>query len=41
MLNVTVWQEDIVDILKVMDVDGLVHFNERAQTIFVRAGVVG
>ena len=40
-LNITVQQENIIDILKVMDVDGLVQFNERAQTIFVHAGVVG
>ena len=30
ILNVTVQQEDIVDILKVIDTDGLVQFNERA-----------
>ena len=41
ILNVTVQQEDIVDILNVMDADGLVQFNERAQTVFVCAGVVG
>jgi len=41
ILNAQVQQEDLTDILKVMDADGLVQFNERAQTIFVRAGVVG
>jgi len=41
ILNAQVQQEDLVDILKVMDADGLVQFNERAQTVFVRAGVVG
>lgn len=41
ILNVQVQQEDLTDILKVMDADGLVQFNERAQTAFVRAGVVG
>jgi len=40
ILNVTVPQEELVDVLKVMDADGLVQFNERAQTVFVRAGVV-
>mmetsp|Transcript_27161 Transcript_27161/g.58199 ORF Transcript_27161/g.58199 Transcript_27161/m.58199 type:complete len:853 (+) Transcript_27161:2791-5349(+) len=41
VLNATVQQEDLTDILKVMDADGLVQFNERAQTVFVRAGVIG
>ena len=40
ILNVTVPPEELLDILKVMDADGLVQFNERAQTVFVRAGVV-
>merc|ERR1719401_2418046 len=39
ILNVTVPQEELVDVLKVMDADGLVQLNERAQTVFVRAGV--
>jgi DNA replication licensing factor MCM4 len=41
LLNVTVQTEDLTDILKVMDADGLVQYNERAQTVFVRAGVIG
>jgi DNA replication licensing factor MCM4 len=41
ILNVTVQQEDLIDIIKVMDADGLVQYNERAQTVFVRAGVIG
>lgn len=41
ILNAQVQQEDLTEILKVMDADGLVQFNERAQTVFVRAGVVG
>jgi DNA replication licensing factor MCM4 len=41
ILNTQVQQEDLTEILKVMDADGLVQFNERAQTVFVRAGVVG
>lgn len=41
ILNDQVPQEDLTDILKVMDADGLVQFNERAQTVFVRAGVIG
>lgn len=27
--------------IAVMEADGLIQFNERAQTVFVRAGVVG
>jgi len=41
ILNTQVQQEDLTEILKVMDADGLVQYNERAQTVFVRAGVVG
>ncbi|KAL7541215.1 hypothetical protein ACHAWF_006878 [Thalassiosira exigua] len=41
IMNAQVSQEDLADILRVMDADGLVQFNERAQTVFVRAGVVG
>jgi DNA replication licensing factor MCM4 len=36
----TIRQEDIVEGLRVLEADGLIQFNERAQTIFVRAGVV-
>ncbi|KAL7436522.1 hypothetical protein ACHAXH_005386 [Discostella pseudostelligera] len=41
IMNVTVQQEDLIEIIKVMDADGLVQYNERAQTVFVRAGVIG
>ena len=41
ILNAQVQQEDLTEILKVMDADGLVQYNGRAQTVFVRAGVVG
>ena len=41
ILNVAVQQEDLIEILRTMEADGLVQFNERAQTVFVRAGVVG
>lgn len=41
ILNATIQQEDLIDIIKVMDADGLVQYNERAQTVFVRAGVIG
>jgi len=33
-------QEEVVEALRQMDADGLVQFHERAQTVFVRAGVV-
>jgi DNA replication licensing factor MCM4 len=33
--------EDVVEGLRRMHADGVVQFNERAQTVFVRAGVVG
>lgn len=41
ILDQQVTPEDLTEILRVMDADGLVQFNERAQTVFVRAGVVG
>ncbi len=33
-------QEDITEGLRVLEADGLIQFNERAQTIFVRAGLM-
>jgi len=39
--NEQVEQEDVVEVLRTLDADGLVQYNERAQTVFVRAGVVG
>ncbi|EJK71570.1 hypothetical protein THAOC_06970, partial [Thalassiosira oceanica] len=39
--NEQIEQEDIVEVLRTLDADGLVQYNERAQTVFVRAGVVG
>ena len=33
-------QEDITEALRRSEADGLIQLNERAQTIFVRAGVV-
>ena len=41
IMNVTSLQQDeVVDALRRMEADGLIQFNERAQTIFVRAGIV-
>jgi len=40
IMNVsTLRQEDVVEGLRVLEGDGIIQFNERAQTIFVRAGV--
>ncbi|KAL7490291.1 hypothetical protein ACHAW6_016045 [Cyclotella cf. meneghiniana] len=39
--NIPIQQDDLVEILRVVEADGLIQFNERAQTVFVRAGVVG
>lgn len=33
-------QEEIVDALRRMESDGVVQFNERAQSIFVRVGIM-
>ena len=33
-------QEEVVEALRQMDADGIVQFHERAQTVFVRAGLV-
>jgi DNA replication licensing factor MCM4 len=38
--NVQVPQEDVVGALRRLDADGVVQFNERAQSVFVRTGVV-
>jgi len=40
ILNVNVQQDDLLECLRTMEADGLVQFNERAQTVFVRAGVI-
>eukprot|EP00957_Ditylum_brightwellii_P101460 7732385-Ditylum_brightwellii.AAC.1 len=36
--NANAQQEEVVEALRRMEADGLIQFNERAQTIFVRAG---
>jgi len=38
--NANAQQEEVVEALRRMEADGLIQFNERAQTIFVRAGVL-
>jgi DNA replication licensing factor MCM4 len=37
--NVTIAQDDLMESLRIMEADGVIQLNERAQTIFVRAGV--
>jgi DNA replication licensing factor MCM4 len=41
MMNVaTVIQDELVDAIRRVEADGLIQFNERNQTIFVRAGMI-
>ena len=41
LLNTQVQQEDLTEVLRIFEADGLVQYSERSQTVFVRAGVVG
>lgn len=38
--NQAVDQDDVVNVLRQMEADGVVQFNERAQSLFVRSGIV-
>jgi DNA replication licensing factor MCM4 len=38
--NLEVSQEDTIQLLRTMEADGILQFNERAQTVFVRTGGV-
>jgi DNA replication licensing factor MCM4 len=38
--NVTVSHDAVVEALHRMEADGIIQFNERAQTIFVRVGII-
>lgn len=38
--NLTVPHEEVVEALRRMEANGAIQFNERAQTIFVRTGIV-
>ena len=41
MVNVaTINQDEITDALRRVEADGLIQFNERNQTIFVRTGII-
>lgn len=37
----TLKAEELIDALRTAEADGIIQLNERAQTIFVRAGVSG
>jgi DNA replication licensing factor MCM4 len=39
--NLTFPHDHVMDALRRMEADGIIQLNERAQTIFVRAGIVG
>eukprot|EP00590_Aulacoseira_subarctica_P006014 CAMPEP_0172415316 /NCGR_PEP_ID=MMETSP1064-20121228/1746_1 /TAXON_ID=202472 /ORGANISM="Aulacoseira subarctica , Strain CCAP 1002/5" /LENGTH=983 /DNA_ID=CAMNT_0013152253 /DNA_START=19 /DNA_END=2970 /DNA_ORIENTATION=- len=41
VVNSTVGQEEVLECLKQMEADGIIQFNERQQTIFVRTGALG
>eukprot|EP00985_Skeletonema_marinoi_P020181 scaffold11863_cov165-Skeletonema_marinoi.AAC.4 len=41
LLNTQIQQEDLTEVLRMFEADGLVQYSERSQTVFVRAGVVG
>jgi DNA replication licensing factor MCM4 len=41
ILNTQIQQEDLTEVLRTFEADGLVQYSERSQTVFVRAGVVG
>lgn len=38
--NTPISHDEIVDVLRRMEADGVIQFNERAQTIFVRTGIM-
>lgn len=38
--NMEVSHEEMIPILRTMEADGIIQFNERAQTVFVRTGGV-
>lgn len=41
IMNITsINHEDVMEALRLAEGDGLIQLNERAQTIFVRAGIV-
>jgi len=41
LLNTQVQQEDLTEVLRMFEADGLVQYSERSQSVFVRAGVIG
>ena len=40
VMNIQIQQEDLVEVLRQMEDDNLIQFNERGQTIFVRSNVI-
>ena len=40
VLNVTIPHDDLVEAIRLMEADGIVQFNERGQSVFVRTGIV-
>lgn len=40
VLNITISHDDLVDAIRLMEADGIVQFNERGQSVFVRTGIV-
>ena len=38
--NTTVSHNDVVTSLRQMEADGVIQYNERAQTLFVRSGIM-
>ena len=36
----SIHQDEITDALRHVESDGLIQFNERSQTVFVRAGMI-
>jgi DNA replication licensing factor MCM4 len=40
VLNATIPHDDLVEAIRLMEADGIVQFNERGQTVFVRTGIV-
>jgi len=40
VMNIQLQQEDLLEVLRQMEDDNLIQFNERGQTIFVRSNVI-
>lgn len=40
VMNIQIQQEDLLEVLRQMEDDNLIQFNERGQTIFVKSNVI-